>query len=84
MGFEASDRYHDNFMFPSTEQLIILYQLIQEHQLRGKPLVRVQMLAEETLRVTLGPALACVEGLWFIDREGYDCEYDINAQGEIV
>lgn len=71
-------------MLPSTEQLRILYQLIQEHQLSGEPLVRAQMLAEGTLRVTFGPVLACVEGLWFIDPEGYDCEYDVNAKGEIV
>ncbi|MBW4621989.1 MAG: hypothetical protein KME17_21820 [Cyanosarcina radialis HA8281-LM2] len=71
-------------MPPSTKQLRVLYQLIQEHQLRGEPLVRAQMLAEGTLRVTFGPALACVEGLWFIDREGYDCQYDVNAEGEIV
>ncbi|MBW4618284.1 MAG: hypothetical protein KME17_02720 [Cyanosarcina radialis HA8281-LM2] len=71
-------------MLPSVEQLRVLYQLIQEHQLSSEPLVRAQMLAEGTLRVTFGPALACVEGLWFIDREGYERQYDINAKGEIV
>ena len=61
-------------MTPSDEQLRTLYNLIAEHQLKGEPLVRAQILPESTLRVTFGSTVAYVEGQWFIDPAGYDTQ----------